>query len=143
MYEDGEALCAKVTDFSYSCLGKSEGGVVKLPKSEPWHAPEYVSGGVKIEDAKLMDVYSFGMICLWLLFPTAFDGLTNSRTARGRGDGQTDIQAAAQELASKEDSLKLSSRQLLAEFFGNTLCLEPSKRQRDWQILVKYLERKL
>jgi hypothetical protein len=143
VYEDDGALCAKVNDFSYSCLGKSDDGIVKLPKSEPWNAPEYEPGGVKIEDAKSMDIYSFGMICLWLLFPSAFDGLINTRNGLGRGASRTDLQTAAQELASKEESLKPSSRQSLAEFFGTTLSLDPSKRQRDWQKLIKLLEREL
>jgi hypothetical protein len=38
-----------------------------MPKSEPWNAPEYRKE-CKPADGQKVDVFSFGMLCLWLLF---------------------------------------------------------------------------
>jgi serine/threonine protein kinase len=56
----------KVIDFGYSpaTSGKTE---VKLPRSGHWTHPGYHTW-YTIDKAKEMDAYSFGMVCLWLLF---------------------------------------------------------------------------
>ena len=74
----------KVTDFGYSTITVGESGLVSLPKSRPWNAPEHHFGGFKADKAKKTDVYSFGMLCLWVLFEnrlsdfpqTTADGVT-------------------------------------------------------------------
>ena len=58
----------KVADFGYSTLTAGESGKVFLPKSRPWNAPEHHLGEFNAQEAKKTDVYSFGMLCLWLLF---------------------------------------------------------------------------
>lgn len=58
----------KVSDFGYSTLVAGKEGTVVLPKSRPWHAPEHHFGDFKVADAKKTDVYSFGILCLWILF---------------------------------------------------------------------------
>ena len=57
----------KVADFGYSTLIVGESGKVILPKSRPWNAPEHLFGEFNAQEAKRTDVYSFGMLCLWLL----------------------------------------------------------------------------
>ena len=61
-------ITVKVSDFGYSTLTVGESGRVLLPKSRPWNAPEHHPGGFKAHEAKKTDVYSFGMLCLWVLF---------------------------------------------------------------------------
>lgn len=39
-----------------------------MPTSRPWNAPEHHERELHPKAAKAMDVYSFGMLCLWLLF---------------------------------------------------------------------------
>lgn len=39
-----------------------------MPKSRIWHAPEWHDRAFLPEDAKRMDMFSFGMVCLWFLF---------------------------------------------------------------------------
>ena len=60
-------IAVKVTDFGYSTLTVGESGKVLLPKSRPWNAPEHHFGQFKVQEAKKADVYSFGMLCLWVL----------------------------------------------------------------------------
>lgn len=38
-----------------------------LPKSTPWFNPEWHHRGVSIEHAKRMDIFSLGMLCLWVI----------------------------------------------------------------------------
>ena len=39
-----------------------------LPCTPPWEAPEYRRGPIQVRDAKRADIYSLGLVCLWLLF---------------------------------------------------------------------------
>ena len=61
-------ITVKVADFGYSTLTAGESGKVLLPKSRPWNAPEHHFGEFEAHEAKKTDVYSFGMLCLWVLF---------------------------------------------------------------------------
>ena len=65
---DNPEPTAKVIDFGFSCCGVKNDDVVFLPKTAPWEAPEHSKDAVSIQDAKKMDAYSFGMLCLWVLF---------------------------------------------------------------------------
>ena len=58
---------AKVADFGWSCFESIPGGKVFPPKSKPWFAPEWHHRGVSIEYAKRMDIFSLGMLCLWVI----------------------------------------------------------------------------
>ena len=61
-------ITVKVADFGYFTLTVDESGKVFLPKSRPWNAPEHHFGEFTAQEAKKTDVYSFGMLCLWVLF---------------------------------------------------------------------------
>lgn len=37
-----------------------------VPATRPWSAPEWHHRGFRVDDAKKTDVYSFGLLCLWL-----------------------------------------------------------------------------
>ena len=39
-----------------------------MPDIRPWNAPEHHDRSFRPEKAKQMDVYSFGLLCFWLLF---------------------------------------------------------------------------
>jgi len=44
-----------------------------MPKSDPWHAPEHCKN-CKPAQGRKMDVFSFGMLCLWTLFEPYLSG---------------------------------------------------------------------
>lgn len=71
IFKDAEGnFSAKVADFGYSTIfaGETEGGELTLPRSWPWTAPEIeLCARVSIEQAKSADIFSYGMICFWLL----------------------------------------------------------------------------
>jgi len=58
---------ARVTDFGYS-THCADGNPVYMPWSWPWGAPEHHHRGFSFCQAVKMDIYSFGMLCLWLIF---------------------------------------------------------------------------
>lgn len=62
---------AKVADFGFSTGFQGENDKIFLPKSRPWHAPEYHDRHFSPEEAKRTDIYSFGLVCFWLLFGTS------------------------------------------------------------------------
>ncbi|KAI3316979.1 kinase-like domain-containing protein [Xylariaceae sp. AK1471] len=59
---------AKMTDFGFSHFGKTDTEYITLPSTSPWEAPEHNKDPVQIRDAKNADVYSLGLLCLWVLF---------------------------------------------------------------------------
>lgn len=70
VFEDGSGkITPKVIDFGYSTLSANAGDAgIFLPKSRPWNAPEHHFEEFKFSEAKNADIYSFGMLCLWVLF---------------------------------------------------------------------------
>jgi serine/threonine protein kinase len=65
---------ARVGDFGYSSHFQGQDDIVFLPRSVPWAAPEWHHRWFTAMDAKKMDVYSFGLVCLWLILGPGPDG---------------------------------------------------------------------
>jgi len=141
----------KVADFGYSTLAVGEAGNVFLPKSRPWNAPEHHFGEFKVPEAKKTDVYSFGLLCLWVLFGTVripqnttlctFDGSTGPRTSLEHLKDEDKVEDFAKHLM---ESVQLASfnnehRTRLKEFFSLTVPLNPEKRTSNLSRLVGLL----
>ena len=60
---------AKLADLGYSISFNEDDDRAYMPHSKPWEAPKH-SFRIKyrFSDMVGMEVYSFGMVCLWLLF---------------------------------------------------------------------------
>ena len=65
--QNATTFFAKVIDFGYSSQFSHEEDKILMPKSPPWHAPEY-RGACTPAESRKMDIFSFGMLCLWILF---------------------------------------------------------------------------
>jgi len=65
--EESDKVVARVTDFGYSTYFAGE-NLIYMPRSMPWDAPEHHHRGFSHYQAMKMDIYSFGMLCLWLIF---------------------------------------------------------------------------
>ncbi|RYP23251.1 hypothetical protein DL765_001160 [Monosporascus sp. GIB2] len=77
--ESPNAVVAKIADFGYSTVGSRDH--ITVAESSPWVAPEVgTKDDYTLDEAKKIDIYSFGMLCLWLLFmeKLATMGGTNS-----------------------------------------------------------------
>ncbi|KIW71201.1 hypothetical protein PV04_03396 [Phialophora macrospora] len=63
------ATSVMLTDFGFSRFAATEEDLVRLQRSEPWEAPEWRSHQYfTLGDAKKLDMYSFGLLCMWLFF---------------------------------------------------------------------------
>lgn len=57
---------AELCDFGFSTI-HATGKLIQLPCSWPWTAPEYHRRGFTLGDAKKTDIYSLGLVSLWML----------------------------------------------------------------------------
>ena len=144
-------IAVKVADFGYSILTVDESEMVLLPESWPWNAPEHHFGGFNAEEAKKMDVYSFGLLCLWLLFgdrlpdtpQTTADGTAGSISFNesplqfGRPTllevlkDEDRVDDIANNLVESMPGLDVEYRIRLREIFSLALPLDPEKRTSD------------
>jgi serine/threonine protein kinase len=145
----------KITDFGYSSFGSSEDDEVKLPLSTPWEAPEYHDRWFPLKAAKRLDVYSFGLLALWLLFrdktlildndievkiSDAFtdDGraeMANLQHSKRKGT----LLPAILQLTSQKADLTDHQRQTFDQLFTLSLELAPEKRATDMRPFVELL----
>jgi len=149
----------KVTDFGYSTLAAGESGMVILPKSRPWNAPEHHFGEFDALQAKKTDVYSFGMLCLWILFEnslrhipqTSAEGATElisfnaspgPHTLLERLKDEDAVAHIANQLIESMSCLNTEHRIRLKEFFNLTLQYNPEKRSSDLGKLVALLSKR-
>ena len=127
-----------------------------LPKSRPWNAPEHHYRGFPFWQAAKMDIYSFGLLCLWVLF-----GESLSRSAVSLNhceeDNQTTtglpptvemlamlkknslLQVAAREFMFTNKEITREQQSKLDSFFTITLAEKPAARSSDFQLLLKLL----
>lgn len=122
----------------------------------PWNAPENDRfRRWTPTEAMEADIFSFGMLCLWLLFETLFSGNTavpngiNSATIRVLGSVEETLseikeylQKHAQQLLETEGLLDINHRGVLGEFFSSSLSMTPQKRDGSIPQLLKRLNPK-
>jgi serine/threonine protein kinase len=65
----------KVMDFGFAMHFSGDEDVQPVPKSRPWHAPEHDFDLYNLVQALKMDVFSFSMLCLWILFEKQLSGV--------------------------------------------------------------------
>ena len=123
----------KMADFGYSTLAVGESGTVILPKSSPWNAPEHHFGEFKAHEAKKTDVYSFGMLCLWVIVgPISLERL---------GDEERP-EYMANHLVESMTGLSGEYRIRLKEIFSLTLPHNPGKRTCDLATVIGLLSKR-
>lgn len=66
--EEPKRFTAKVSDLGFSIQLITNEVYVTTPQSAPWNAPEWHHREHKFPEIAKMDVFSYGMLCLWLLF---------------------------------------------------------------------------
>ena len=158
MHQDNDGnLLAKVSDLGYAGLG-SDSELIRLPKSRPWVDPNWNRRECTIQTAKKMDMYSFGMVCLWVLFrDQLLHFLQNCIPHKGNRPDESIFflsnEAPQSRLESLQESdqlafivetmvktssfLKGFQRSNLATFFQTLLCKDLVVRQSDWKKLVE------
>ena len=148
-------MAVVLADFGFSRFGGMD-DLVKLARSEPWDAPEWHPREFKLKDAKKMDVYSFGLVCLWLFFgnntlldlglplttiKTAFMGGSLDAIARiqSRKNDNGSILEWALELLAKATDLDDEIRPRLERVFTLALAKDPHRRPSSMEALIEIL----
>ena len=126
-----------MTDFGYSTLFATEDDLIEMPFSGIWTAPDWHYRKILPKQGRKMDVYSFGMLCLWLLF-------YNQTTSRDR-DFKKDLASPMDPLYHVSELLKatpdmaLWERENLQKLFSLTLVPNPAERSANMQDLLHLL----
>ena len=146
---------AKLADFGYAgwAINNKKDVLIKPPRSRPWDPPEYHHRGFTVLGARKLDIYSLGMVCLWVLFfdtppvsysvPTAVRGaqswpfhdskLLDSMKLKNRlGD-------FASELVRSVKGLAANQRENLERFFLSALAHDPAERTLNLEELASLL----
>jgi len=140
----------KVADFGFSCLGAKDTDMIRMPKTPPWEAPEWHPRGFTIAAAKKADFYSFGLLCVWILFndqlvePSSdisvstegkvvfFLSKSNLELKESMEFGTLKSQDAISNLTEKivrrSCAANKGQSEALVEFFHGALCFNPSGR---------------
>ncbi|KAI0549990.1 hypothetical protein F4679DRAFT_544420 [Xylaria curta] len=152
----------KVADFGYSSVDQGDEVPIYLPESYPWYAPElHEYPHFSLAQASTADVFSYGMLCLWLIFerylsgiesvsgaPAAFvlkctdqdedASLKNLADLRGR----IPPLELSDYLITVSTALDIPSKSSLRQFFHAVLALDPGERSADISIVMSHLDEK-
>jgi serine/threonine protein kinase len=133
-------LVAKIADFGNSAAGVSEDDLCQLPRSDPWTAPEYHHRKFSISAAKRMDIYSFAMLCLWLLLD-GNQGVVDAETSIKFLRGMKETSSLGDESRKVVKALKLENHmaQKLVVLFRTGLSPNPEARGLSMQDLAESL----
>ena len=146
----------KLADLGDSSMCGYPDTLAFLPKSRPWNAPEYHHRGFPFLQAARLDIYSFGLLCLWALF-----GQNLSRSAANLSHCQEDDQATsglhptigilailrmnkmlsavARECVFTSTEIDREQQLKLHSFFTLTLAEDPIERSSDFKLLMNLL----
>ena len=111
-----------------------------MPRTRPWNAPEWHHHRkYTFDEAMLMDVYSYGMLCMWILFYMS----GNNATIEMLSALDQYESLSARDLAFKlVDQVSLANKdeeRRVSEFFAHSLADDPKARQSSVGSLVAQL----
>lgn len=130
-------------DFGFSTIFASQDDRLQLPISRPWNAPELdrPSREWAPSQAKLTDLYSFGLLCFWLLFEQRLLELPPPETPAVGSRGPVDpdamllhvkdrVQNLASQFVAAEQAAVLGSSlaRVVCAFMISCLSTEPDQR---------------
>ena len=127
VFENGSKnYTARVADFGYSTwLGGTDDEVL-MPRTPHWTAPEWHHRPIDSASAIRMDVYSFGLLCLWLLFYHGEE--TESRDFYKDLESEEEKRMIAHQLVDEMRVTDEDLRRNLHQLFDLSLALDPSER---------------
>lgn len=148
-------LYAKLADFGYAgwAFGPQKDKLVKPPRSWPWDPPEYHHRGFTVSAARKLDMYAFGMLCLWLLFhdksheaPSIYQSLSGGSTWPLEDFKLLDSMKHRDTLSGFAGLIVRSltnvpdvQKENLRGFFSSTLAREPGERNVSFEDLALLL----
>jgi serine/threonine protein kinase len=158
-------LIAKMIDFGFSTRYVAEGDRFPLGMTIPWNAPEHdrESQWFDVGQAKKTDIFSFGMLCFWLLFTNFLDGTTPlpescrrvRRMTHASGNyltiehiledlkAEKELHVVALEFVTVTDSIEDVQKIELAKLFSGSLQCEAEDRVKELQDVLSGLVKRL
>lgn len=113
-------------------------GLIDMPKSKYWSAPEHHHRKFRLSDAMKMDVYSFGMLCMWLIFYNNTEYPDRNFQIDLESEDKLSPLVLAHQLIMTTTGLGDERQGYLDQVFNLTLC-DPSGRCSDFDQLVHLL----
>jgi serine/threonine protein kinase len=159
-------IYAKLADFGYAgwCVDESK-DILYPARSRPWEPPEYHHRGFLLREAKRIDIYCFGLLCLWILFEETLsssrmsflEDLTGNKTHGplinlhpGKEFYDIDciyqlknddlLPTLAGHLIRAEATLSIQQKQTLLFFFTSSLAYDPTIRPTTLDQLASVLD---
>ena len=129
---------ARVTDFGYSTLFKNENPSVRMPRSKNWTAPEWHEREFLPIQARRMDAYSFGMLCLWLLFYNNISS-ADCEFEKDIEDASTEVLNHALGLIGTIAYPELQQKDNIQRLLSLTLAQDPTERISDFSDILQLL----
>ena len=109
-----------------------------MPDSGVWTAPERHYRAFYPEKAKKMDIYSFGMLCVWLLCYNTES--RPGRTFRKDSDGTNEEDKSfISELVQCSENLEEEDRRKIQKFLCLSLATDPEERPSNFNELLPFL----
>ena len=159
IFEENFRFVARVADFGFATCFEPHNSLIIIPGKGPWDAPEYHARPFRPEQAKQMDVYSFGLLCYWLIFEANFsDDIALRRDTSPQRDHAVNVSRCQPErdllrLWKKDNQLigwicrrvgassafDNSMKGRLVSLFRLTLALNPTERCLDFGRLIQLL----
>lgn len=129
--------------------------LVYLPRSAPWTAPERTHRAIPVLSAKRMDVFSFGLLCLWVLIESQHSddswlrdmmqsvepySITTTHSKDSDHIQESNLLCQwATGLIENPRMFESDTKENLNSFFRYALALDPEERTLDWSLLIQYL----
>lgn len=155
---DSHDVVAKMIDFGYSCYGMDDEDMVHVTGTPLWAAPESNGDDVSIRSAKKMDVYSFALVCCWILFfdIVSLDNGIGVRVEASSISGNPKKkmyrfielikdaerpEGPISEIISRTSFLGAQKSLLLQKLLTEALCKAPSGRLDNWSEVILVLSK--
>ncbi len=139
MFEnDTKQYVARVADFGYSTWFGSADDLVFMPRTPHWTAPEWHHRQIDKASAFKMDIYSFGMLCMWLLL--YHGGETAHRKFHEDLKSDNATSTLAHQLVTGLTDVNDEQRSNLHQLFDLSLAINPAERCSNFGQLVCLLE---
>ncbi|KAL9112503.1 MAG: hypothetical protein Q9227_003345 [Pyrenula ochraceoflavens] len=137
---EGQGYHCKIIDFGYSTLFHDDTACISMPHKEGWNAPEHIDRGdedcrdyssYEPVSAKQIDVYSYGLLSLWLI---AEDKQNLPKPKDHDGNRQQYLT-----FVKEMKGLDNETRNNFSNFIRLTLAYEPGRRVLDFGKLLSQI----
>jgi serine/threonine protein kinase len=145
----GGIIYAKVADFGYIALFVEDDEILKIPMTQPWVDPNWDPLGHTFEEAVNMDIFSLGLVCLYIVFTSELECLISTSSTISKSDAirnllfqwknEDSIHWNVDRLLESSSDIDPSDRSLLRKFFDQTLSRSQKKRANKVAELLKLL----